>query len=98
MTGTHCAHQVPRLQEAGNAALWGRLLAAALTSLGEQAGGGCATAPEDDVVDVEEFSGVAMQGTMWGKTCALVLARLDCSCIWLLKCGTEHPSLLAARL
>ena len=47
--------QVPRLQEAAAAPAWGRLLQAALALLTQAANG--SAAPEDDVLDVEEFAG-----------------------------------------
>lgn len=47
--------QVPRLQEPAAAALWGKLLQAALALQAQAASG--ATSPEDDIVDVEEFAG-----------------------------------------
>ena len=52
--------QVPRLQEAAAAPAWGRLLQAALALLAQAANG--SAAPEDDVLDVEEFAGGMMQG------------------------------------
>lgn len=51
--------QVPRLQEAAAAPAWGRLLQAALALLAQAANG--SAAPEDDVLDVEEFAGGMMQ-------------------------------------
>ena len=56
---TSCS-QVPRLQEAAAAPAWGRLLQAALALLAQAANG--SAAPEDDVLDVEEFAGGMMQG------------------------------------
>jgi hypothetical protein len=52
--------QVPRLQEAAAAPAWGRLLQAALALLAQAANG--SAAPEDDVLDVEEFAGRMVQG------------------------------------
>jgi hypothetical protein len=48
--------QVPRLQEAAAAPAWGRLLQAALALLAQAANG--SAAPEDEVLDVEEFAGL----------------------------------------
>jgi hypothetical protein len=54
-----CRLQVPRLQEAAAAPAWGRLLQAALALLAQAANG--SAAPEDDVLDVEEFAGGTTQ-------------------------------------
>ena len=50
---------MPRLQEAAAAPAWGRLLQAVLALLAQAANG--SAAPEDDVLDVEEFAGEMVQ-------------------------------------
>ncbi len=65
---------MPRLQEAGAAALWGRLLQGALAVL-QQAGDGAS--PDAEVEDIEEFAGED----------AVVLATRLTTCLAWLCCG-----------